>query len=117
MSNTLSATLFLPVNGKETWSSIMAGEVPVSEDVYLHQPIVMATTTFENGISILGGVLKSSEPTAYNIKSITAYDANGQYLQAIDVSDHEDFRSNRLVFCLGDDETVEYELKLLEKIV
>lgn len=93
----------------------MQGETPVSKYVTLFQPIVLVTAKFDNGMTVVGGVLKSAEPEEYNIKFMWVYGADGQFLTSVDVSDHEDFRFNGYVFNLNDDETIEYTVEIKEQ--
>ncbi len=94
----------------------MQANVEVPGHVYENQPIVMATTTFENGMLVAMGVLKSDEPEAYNTKFCYAFDTEGRLIdpQPIDVSDHEDFMQKSISFILGEDESVAYFLEILE---
>lgn len=113
------ATMYLPVNGKQKWTAIMQGEVPVSENIYENQPIVLATALFENGILVTGGVYKSATPREFNYKMFCAFDAAGNLIhepyQPLDVSDHEDFYQNSILFNLNEDESVEYLLECRER--
>lgn len=72
-----TATMTLPKNGKQDWSNIMYGETTVPSDMDAGSPIVMASAIFEDGTSVLGGVLKSNDPTDYNIKFMWVFDNLG----------------------------------------
>ncbi len=113
-----TTTLYLPKNGKEKWTKIMEGELPeMAEDLLEGQPIVMATASFEDGFWVAGGVYKSEEPKAYNIKFMHVYTPDGQQIPfRIDPSDHEDFRHQRYVFYLNDEEVgEEYIVEIKER--
>jgi hypothetical protein len=118
-SKIFSATLYLPKNGKQIWTALMQGESPVPSGIYEGQPIVMATTTFEDGIMVAGGVMKSNQSDEFNIKFFNTFDAQGNLIseprQPIDPSDHEDFYQNGCIFNLNDDESVEYHLEIVER--
>ena len=100
-----TATLYLPKNGKEIWTSIMEGRSTISKDIYENQPIVQATAQFRDGIQVVGGVYKSAEPGEYNIKYYYVFDKKGNMLpHRIDPSDNEDFRERSRIFYLNDEE-------------
>ena len=111
------ATLYLPSNGKELWTKLMEGTSEVSKDIYENQPIVMATAIFEDGISVAGGVYKSSEPEFYNIKFYYVFDKDGNHLPfRIDPSDNEDFRESARIFYLNDEDVGnQYYLNIVER--
>jgi len=111
-------TLYLPKDGKEKWTKIMEGELPeFAEDILEGQPIVMATAIFEDGFWVTGGIYKSVEPEAYNIKFMNVYTPDGQQLPyLIDPSDHEDFRNDYFVFYLNGEEVGdEYIVRVEER--
>lgn len=97
----------------------MQASVPVSNDIYTGQPIVMAVARFKNGIWVASGILKSDKPDEFNIKFCNTFDQNGKLIyepyQPIDVSDHEDFMHNGFLFSLNEDETEMYLLKIRER--
>lgn len=110
--------LYLPRDGKEKWTKIMEGKLPeLAEGILEGQPIVMATATFEDGFWVTGGVYKSVEPEAYNIKFMNVYTPDGQQIPfRIAPSDHEDFRDDSFVFYLNDEEVGdEYIVKVAER--
>jgi hypothetical protein len=113
------ATLYLPKDGKTIWTAYMQAEKPVPPNIYENQPIVMSVATFDDGIMVAGGVMKSNEPEAYNIKFFNTFDAQGNLITEpyapIDPSDHEDFHHSGNIFYLNDDESVEYHLKIVER--
>lgn len=112
-----TTTLYLPKKGKELWTQIMEGAIEVSEDILEGQPIVLSVATFEDGFMVTGGVYKSPEPTAYNIKFMNVYTPDGQQIPfLIDPSDHEDFRQSKYIFYLNDsEEGDEYVVKVKER--
>ncbi|MFK7932371.1 MAG: hypothetical protein AB8G22_02610 [Saprospiraceae bacterium] len=111
-------TLWLPTGGKAYWTALMQGEAGVATDILENQPIVMATAQFSNGITVVGGVYKSSEPTFYNIKFYYVFDANGNLLpDLIDPSDNEDFLEDSRVFDWHHEgKAVEYLVHVKEKL-
>ena len=111
------ATMYLPKNGKEYWTAIMEGAVEINPDIETGQPIVMSTATFEDGISVSGGVYKSEEPEAYNIKFFYVLDPNGNIMPyLIDPSDNEDFRETGRLFYLNEEDAGDqYFLHLKER--
>ena len=110
------ATMTLPKGGKQAWSNIMYGETPVPEDMNTGSPIVMATATFEDGTWVAGGVLKSDDPTDYNIIFMWVFDGKGNQYPGwpIDVSDNQDFFISSIGFSLNDDDEEDYLLKIAE---
>lgn len=111
-----TATMTLPKNGKQDWSNIMYGETTVPSDMDAGSPIVMASAIFEDGTSVLGGVLKSNDPTDYNIKFMWVFDKSGNQYPGwpIDTSDDEDFFSSGYYFSLTDSEEDQYLLNIVE---
>jgi len=100
-----TATLYLPKNGKEVWTSIMEGSSTISIDIYENQPIVQAFAQFRDGIKVVGGVYKSAQPEEYNIKFYYVFDKEGNMLpHRIDPSDNEDFRESSRMFYLNEDD-------------
>ncbi len=113
-----TTTLLLPKDGMEKWTKIMEGNATdLSSDVLPSDPIVMAIATFEDGFWVAGGVSKSEEPEAYNIKFMHVYTPDGQQIPyRIDPSDHEDFRHESYVFYLNDEEVGdEYVVEIKER--
>lgn len=112
-----TTTLYLPKNGKELWTKLMEGNTKISEDIQEGQPIVMSVATFDDGFMVSGGVYKSEEPAAYNIKFMNVYTPDGQQIPfLIDPSDHEDFKQSTYVFYLNDEEIGdEYQVKIKER--
>ena len=95
----------------------MAGNMPVSEDILENEPIVFATTTYDTGITVTGGVYKSSDPTSYNVKFLYVFDADGNRMPfVLDPSDDEDFReSGRRFYLNREEQGNEYILYIEEK--
>jgi hypothetical protein len=61
----------------------------VAEDINTWSPIVSATAVvFDDGIRVMGGVLKSDEPKEYNILFFWVFDQQGtQLLHCTGVAD------------------------------
>ncbi|QFY42068.1 hypothetical protein F6R98_05020 [Candidatus Methylospira mobilis] len=98
-----TAVMLLPKGGKQAWTDIMQGSTPVSNKIYTGTPIVMAiSTAYADGTRVVGGVLKSENPTECNYKFMWAFDKNGNQCPfwPIDVGDHEDFYTSSLDFSL-----------------
>ena len=111
------ATIYLPKKGKQKWTEIMEGLNNISEDILPFQPIVMSTTVFEDGVVVVGGVLKSESPEDYNLKFFYVFDKKGNRIpNVIDPSDDEDFRESKRVFYLDPEEMSDkYILSIKEK--
>lgn len=112
------ARMILPAGGKEAWTEIMQGVVPVAGEINTGSPIVMAWARFDDGTRVAGGVYKSDTPTDYNVKFMWVFDRNGNQYPGwpIDVSDDEDFLTKAYAFALGaDGEEKTYLLKIVEK--
>ena len=112
-----TTTLYLPKKGKEVWTKLMEGSPDISEDILEGQPIVMSVASFDDGFMVTGGVYKSEDPAAYNIKFMNVYTPDGQHIPfLIDPSDHEDFRHSKYVFYLNVSEVGdEYVVKIKER--
>lgn len=114
-----TTTLYLPKDGMEKWTKIMEGKASseLAAGVMKGDPIVMAIAKFRDGFWVAGGVLKSEQPEAYNIKFMHVYTPDGQQIAGlIDPSDHEDFRHTSYVFYLNDEEVGdEYIVKIKER--
>lgn len=110
------AIMYLPKNGKEYWTAIMEGAIEINPDIETNQPIVMSTAVFADGISVSGGVYKSEEPEAYNIKFFYVLDPNGNIIPyLIDPSDNEDFRETSRQFYLNEYEAGDLYILHLEE--
>jgi hypothetical protein len=113
---TYKATMWLPSDGKQYWSTIMYGEAELPSDLNQGDIIVAAYACFDDGTQVIGGV-KKGDSEAYNIKFFTVLDASGKAYPGypLDCSDHEDFLHTRYIFNLNDDESIEYQLTIAEK--
>lgn len=91
----------------------MYGDLKAPADLAVGDPIFANLAIFNDGNYVMGGVLKSGDPS-YNIIFMWAFRANGtQYSRwPIDVSDVEDFEFNTLEFQLNG---CEYVLNVEEK--
>ena len=113
-----SANMILPKGGKQAWTNIMQGQAqpPVSDELNIGSPIVMASAVFEDGTWVAGGVYKGENPTDYNIKFMWVFDAKGNQYPGwpIDVSDDEDFLQTGYYFSLTEGVDDEYLLNVVE---
>jgi hypothetical protein len=110
------AEMVLPHGGKEAWTQIMQGYVPIPNEIDVGSPIVMALARFEDGTQVAGGVYKSGTPTDFNGKFMWVFAADGGRYPGwpIDVSDQTDFLANGFSFTLTPDSEETYLLNIVE---
>jgi hypothetical protein len=111
-----TANMILPKGGKQAWTNIMQGQVPVPDEINTGSPIVMAYARFEDGTWVAGGVYKGDDPTDFNIKFMWVFDATGNQYPGwpIDVSDDQDFLQTGYYFSLTEGVDNEYLLNIVE---
>ncbi len=111
----VTAKMLLPPGGRQAWTEIMQGRVPVPAGLDIGSPIVLAIATFDDGVKVVGGVCKGESPETFNPKFMWVFDSQGEQIPnwPIDVSDHEDFETVGFEFSLTESATRTYVLQIV----